>query len=154
MKQLKTPLSGIKTEIIALCDYASVSREGKLSINGIFDELRIQKFPGGIARAFLVATINGMPNHQYSLTLKVEGENDGSPRGEASKSPLKDLALKAVTSPNGKSNLVIELINLGFEKEGDYRFKIYAGNQEVGSTLLKVFQKSGEYSLNDIKLPN
>ena len=136
----------LKTEIIALCDYASVSREGKLSINGIFDELRIQKFPGGIARAFLVATVNGDPNTQYSLSLKVESKNGG-------KSPLKDLVLNAMTSANGKNNLIIELINLGFEKEGDYEFKIYTGNQEVGSTLLKVFQK-GKYSINDIKLPN
>ena len=137
----------LKTEIIALCDYASVSREGKLSINGIFDELRIQKFPGGIARAFLVATINGAPNVQYSLNLKVESENGG-------KSPLKDLTLNAITSSNGKNNLIIELINLGFEKEGDYRFKIYNKGQEVGSTLLKVFHQQGKYNINDIKLPN
>lgn len=137
----------LKAELIALCDYASVSREGKLSINGIFDELRVQKFPGGIARAFLVATINGTANHQYSLTLKVEKENNG-------KSPLRDLVLNTTTSLNGKSNFMIELINLGFEKEGDYRFKIYTDNQEVGSTLLKVFQKPGEYNLKNIKLPN
>ena len=122
----------LTTEIIALCDYASVSREGKLSINGIFDELRVQKFPGGIARAFLVATVNGTPNTQYSLNLKVESENGG-------KSPLKDLNLNAMTSPNGKNNLIVELVNLGFEKEGDYEFKIYNEDQEVGSTLLKVF---------------
>jgi len=143
----------LRTEIIALCDYASVSREGKLSINGIFDELRIQKFPGGIARAFLVATINGTPNAQYNLVLKVEGKNSDSPRGEANKSPLKDLTLSAMTSPNGKSNLMVELVNLGFEKEGDYYFKIYSGGKEIESTLLKVFQQ-GKYSLNEIKLPN
>ena len=137
----------LKTEIIALCDYASVSREGKLSINGIFDELRIQKFPGGIARAFLVATILGEPNKQYTLNLKVESKNGG-------KSPLKDLVLNALTSVNGKNNLMIELVNLGFEKEGDYLFKIYNGNEEVGSTLLKVFQGSGKYNINDLKLPN
>jgi hypothetical protein len=137
----------LKTEIIALCDYASVSREGKLSINGIFDELRVQKFPGGIARAFLVATINGMPNTQHSLTLKVESKSGG-------KNPLKDLTLNAMTSPNGKNNLMIELINLGFEKEGDYYFKIYDGRQEVGSTLLKVLPRELKYNLNDVKLPN
>ncbi len=136
----------LKTEIIALCDYASVSREGKLSINGIFDELRVQKFPGGIPRAFLVATINGTPNTQYKLNLKVEGKN-------GSKSPIDNLALDTMTAPNGKNNLVIELVNLGFEKEGDYLFKIYNREEEVGSTLLKVFDQK-KYSLNDIKLPN
>ena len=61
----------LKAEIIALCDYASVSREGKLSINGIFDELKLRNF-GGIARAFLVATINGTPSTQYKLNLKLK----------------------------------------------------------------------------------
>ena len=136
----------LKTEIIALCDYANVSREGKLNINGIFDELRVQKFPGGIARAFFVATVNGTPNTQYKLNLKVEGRNGG-------KSPIDNLALDAMTAPNGKNNLVIELVNLGFEKEGDYLFKIYNREEEVGSTLLKVFDQK-KYSLNDIKLPN
>lgn len=139
-------MKNLRTEIIALCDYASISREGKLSINGIFDEMRIGKFPGGISRAFLVATINGTPNTSYKLDLKVESENAG-------KSPLKDLVLNAMTSPNGKNNLVIELVNLGFEKEGDYQFKIYNGDQEVGSTMLKVINQ-GEEDLGKIKLPN
>ncbi|MEK7502289.1 MAG: hypothetical protein AAB609_02080 [Patescibacteria group bacterium] len=136
----------LKTEIIALCDYASVSREGKLSINGIFDELRVAQFPGGIARAFLVATINGTPSTQYKLNLKVESKGGG-------KSPVDSLALDTITAPNGKNNLVIELVNLGFEKEGDYLFKIYNREEEVGSTLLKVFDQK-KYSLSDIKLPN
>jgi hypothetical protein len=137
----------LKTEIIALCDYASVSREGKLSIGGIFDELRVQKFPGGIARAFLVATINGEPDTHYSLDLKVENESGG-------KSPLKDLSLNAVTSPNGKNNLIIELVNLGFEKEGDYKFKIYNKDEMVGSTLLRVYKHEDHSVSNNGRLPN
>jgi|WetSurMetagenome_2_1015567.scaffolds.fasta_scaffold03406_5 hypothetical protein len=144
----------LKTEIIALCDYANVSREGKLNINGIFDELRIQKFPGGIARAFLVATINGEPNTQYNLILKVKAENGSSPRGEEEETPLKDLNLNAMTSPNGKSNLMIELVNLGFKKEGTYRFIVMNQGKEAGATLLKVFQQTGKYNINDVKLPN
>ena len=137
----------LQTEIIALCDYASVSREGKLSINGIFDELRVRKFPGGIPRAFLVATINGTPNTSYKLDLKIESKNCG-------KSPINNLVLNAVTSPNGKNNLIIELVNLGFEKEGDYMFKIYNEEEEVGETLLKVIHQMEENNLNRVRVPN
>ena len=137
----------LHTEIIALCDYASISKEGKLSINGIFDELRVQTFPGGMARAFLVATINGTPNTQYKLTLKVEEKNGG-------KVPFNNLSLEAVTSPNGKNNLMIELLNLVFEKEGDYQFKIYHDNKEIGATLLKVFHFTGKIENKEEKLPN
>lgn len=43
----------LHTEIITLCDYALISREGKLSISGIFDELRVQKFPEVLHGLFL-----------------------------------------------------------------------------------------------------
>lgn len=118
----------LQTEIIALCDYATISREGKLSINGIFDELRVTNLPGGLARAFLVATVKGKPDTPYKLTIKLE-------RGEESKTLLN---MDIQTSPNGKHNMVVELVNLGFEKEGEYRFVIYHGDEEVASTLLKV----------------
>lgn len=140
-------MNKLRTEIIALCDYATVSREGKLSINGIFDELRVRKFPGGIPRAFLVATINGTPNTSYKLDLKIESKNGG-------KNPINNLVLNAMTSPNGKNNLIIELVNLGFEKEGDYQFKIYNEKEEVGSTLLKVIHQQQENNVNSIRLPN
>ena len=95
----------------------------------------------------MVATINGEPNTQYSLDLKAEGGNGG-------KTPLKNLTINALTSANGKNNLIVELINLGFEREGDYLFKIYNGKQEVGSTLLRVKQAQGKFNANDGQLPN
>ena len=137
----------LHTEIIALCDYANISREGKLSINGIFDELRVQNFPGGIARAFLVATINGAANTQYKLSLKVESKNGG-------KVPLNNLALDTVTGPNGKNNLLVELINLGFEQEGEYEFKIQNESKEIGSTLLKVIHATVNIGNKEERLTN
>lgn len=118
----------LHTEIITLCDYALISREGKLSINGIFDELRVQQFPGGIARAFFVATLRGKADTAYKLTIKTE----------SGKKVINTLNLDVRTSLNGKNNIILELVNLGFEKAGDYKFTIYSGTEEVGSTQLKV----------------
>jgi len=134
----------LHTEIIALCDYATVSREGKLSINGIFDELRVQKFPGGIARAFLVATLRGKPDTAYTLKLRVE--QNGKAKAEM------DLEIR--TSPNGKNNIITELVNVGFEEEGECRFLIMNGMEEIGATNLKVM--SVEQPLPEVKykLPN
>jgi len=137
----------LHTEIIALCDYANISREGKLSINGIFDELRVQNFPGGIARAFLVATISGSANTQYKLALKMESKN-------GAKVPLNNLALDTVTGPNGKNNLLVELVNLGFEEEGEYEFKIHNENKEIGSTLLKVIHATVNIGNREERMPN
>jgi len=137
----------LHTEIIALCDYANISREGKLSINGIFDELRVQQFPGGIARAFLVATINGAANTQYKLALTVESKS-------GRKAPLNNLSLDTVTGPNGKNNLLVELVNLGFESDGEYEFIIQNEGKEIGSTLLKVIHATTNIANKEERLPN
>jgi hypothetical protein len=130
------------TEIIALCDYATISREGKLSI-GIFDEIRVQEFPGGIARAFLVATVHGKANTHYKLKIAIMHQD----KAEGS------LDLEVQTSPNGKSNIITEFVNLAFKREGDYSFIITDGDTLVGQTNLKVIhaQKQNEVTY---KLPN
>lgn len=134
----------LHTEIITLCDYALISREGKLSISGIFDELRVQKFPGGIARAFFVATLQGDPDASYKLKIHTEY------RGKV----LNALDLDIHTSLNGKNNIILELVNLGFEEEGDYKFVIYHRKDEVGSTQLKVMNAEQQVQGLKYKLPN
>jgi hypothetical protein len=134
----------LHTEIITLCDYALISREGKLSINGIFDELRVQQFPGGIARAFFVATLRGKADTAYTLKISTE----------TGKKVLNTLNLDIRTSLNGKNNIILELVNLGFEKEGEYKFAIYNGSEEVGSTQLKVMATEQQQQEVKYKLPN
>jgi|ERR1700722_6210729 len=134
----------LHTEIITLCDYALISREGKLSINGIFDELRVQKFPGGISRAFFVATLRGEPDSAYSLKISTEN----------GKKVINTLNLDVRTALNGKNNIILELVNLGFEKEGEYKFVIYNGKEEVGSTQLKVMPADQPVQEVRYKLPN
>ncbi len=138
----------LKTDLIVLCDYALISQEGKLSINGIFDELRVQKFPGGFIDKYLVATIHGEPNTPYKLDVKLEKKN-------TEKNLLNPTSISPVTSANGKNNLVIRLANVGFEKEGEYRFVIYDGKNEVGSTLLRVMLlELGQLNQEIYKMPN
>ena len=134
----------LHTEIITLCDYALISREGKLSINGIFDELRVQKFPGGIARAFFVATLRGKADTAYQLKINTES------KGKV----INSLNLDIRTSLNGKNNIILELVNMGFEKEGEYKFVIYHNDDEVGSTQLKVMSAEQPTQEVKYKLPN
>ena len=136
----------LKTEIIALCDYALVAKDNKLSIMGIFDEFRAEKFPTGFIDKFLVATINGELSTPYKLIIELQRDNNGH-------NLLNPTNVNATTSSNGKNNLIIRLTNVGFEKEGDYYFKIYDGKDVVGSTHLKVI-KLGKTLEKNILLPN
>jgi hypothetical protein len=104
----------------------------------------VQKFPGGIARAFFVATLRGDADKAYTLTISTE----------SGKKVLNTLNLDVRTSLNGKNNIILELVNLGFEKEGDYKFVIKQGDSEVGSTQLKVMAAEQPSEGIKYKLPN
>lgn len=124
----------LKTEIIALSEYASIAQDNKVSIMGIFDELLVEKFPGGFVNKFLVATIIGEPGASYSLIVKLEKEGE-------KKNLLNPTMLNPKLSSSGKHNLVVALQQVGFETEGTYYFKLYAENEEIGSTKLEVKNK-------------
>ncbi len=121
----------LQTELVLLCDYATISREGKLSAMGIFEELRTTNPTAVLAKGFLVATLSGTPNTSYELNIKAEEKKQKT-------SVLPNLEVGVTTGPNGKSNLVIELVGVNFPKDGKYDFKLFSGRSEVGSTQLTV----------------
>ncbi len=121
----------LHTEIIALCEYAGVDQNGMLSIDGIFDELKSERFPSGFSDKYLVATINGEPDRDYKLIVQLEKDNNGH-------NLLNPTVVATRTGSNGKSHLIIKLQVVGFEKEGEYFFKIYDGSEDIGLTRLQV----------------
>ena len=46
-----------------LCDYASVSREGKLSMAGIFENINVRRLPTHHPLMFIVTNISGVNNN-------------------------------------------------------------------------------------------
>ena len=122
-------MKNVQTKLIAFCDYASISRENKLSVMGIFDEVRVTQLPGGIARAFFVAVLAGEPDASYQLTVT------GSIGKKIIFHPLQ---LNIQMSTNGQSNIVLDLVNIGFPEEGTYDFVIEQNKKQVGSTNVKV----------------
>jgi hypothetical protein len=124
----------IKVNLITLSDYASISREGKLSINGIFDKLNVSKFPTSLVRAFFVATISGDVLTEYKLELNF-------------KKGTKNLAtfnLNSMTGENGRNNMVVELVGLPIQEEGEYKFTLTHNKKELGSTGLEAMLKEGQ----------
>jgi len=123
----------LETELILLCDYALISKEGKLSALGIFEELRTTNPTAVLAKGFLVATLSGTPNTAYKLNIKAEHKVE-------KRSILPPLEMGVQTGPNGRSNLLLELVGITFPKEGIYDFKILSEKEEVGSTQLTVIK--------------
>lgn len=123
----------LTTEIIALCDYALVAQNNKPSIIGIFTELGVQQFPGGMFQAILFATVVGAEgNSNHKLTFKAVSEKG--------KEPFPPTELEAIFGSSGRSNITLNISNFVFPEPGEYKFSIYNGKEEVGSTTLQVFQ--------------
>lgn len=120
----------LTTELIALCDYAIVSQQNKISINGIFDFISIEKFPGGLSKFYLVATFKGLANSAPKLVITVSPD-------PIVKKPFKNMGQIKV-GPNGKSNLVLEINGLSFEKAGTYEFRIEQDGELISSIKLDV----------------
>lgn len=126
----------LQTEIMALCDYALVDQQGKLSIIGVFDFINVNSFPGGLPKAYFVTTIKGEPYTGYDFIIKVESQSK-------KEKPIQEFSIK--TNPSGKfgkSNLVLEIVNLAFKEPGDYQFVLYhkENNKEekIGSIELQI----------------
>lgn len=118
----------LKVNLITLSDYASVSREGKLSIDGIFDKLNVVAFPTTLIRAFFVATVSGDTFTEYKLDLSF-------------KKGAKEIAsfkLNSTTGENGKNNLIVELAGLPIEGEGEYKFSLMHNKKELAAAVLDV----------------
>lgn len=131
----------LRVNLITLSDYASISREGKLSINGIFDKLNVTKFPTTLVRAYFVATISGDSLTEYKLDLNFK---------KGSKN-IATFNLASMTGENGRNNMVVELVGLPIQEEGEYKFTLTHGKKELGSTTLEAIQKEGQVAE---KLPN
>lgn len=131
----------LKVNLITLSDYASISREGKLSINGIFDKLNVSKFPTSLVRAYFVATISGDSLTEYKLDLNFK---------KGSKN-LATFNLNSMTGENGRNNMVVELVGLPIQEEGEYELTLTHNKKELGSTTLEAILKEGQVAE---KLPN
>jgi len=131
----------LEVKLITLSDYATVSKEGKLTIAGIFDKLTVTKFPTTLIRAFFVATISGDAFKEYKLDLEVK-------KGTKQ---LASFQLNSVTGDNGRNNLVVEMNGVPIKDDGEYHFILSHKKKEIGrATLDAVYLESQTKT----KMPN
>jgi hypothetical protein len=131
-------MKALSTEIFTLCDYATVSREQKLSVIGIFDQFYVANVPTNWPKMFLVAVLSGETNKEYEITLKI------IPPGKTEQNfPDKDL--KVTLGPNGKANLITELVNFPLPLAGAYKVEILEQSKKVGSLEFKVNKTTATY---------
>ena len=127
----------MKITLAVLADYANITREGKLNIMGIFDVVHSKSFP--------------MAHPQMQLVMRFEF--GGAEAGETKKIGIQLMDADGkklfvlggdITLGPGRSgevtrtNHILTMNMMKFEKPGDYIFNIHAGDELQAQVPLKV----------------
>lgn len=121
-----------------LADYANISREGKLNIMGIFEQIHAQQFPATHPQLHLVIRLEATPFEIGQHTLTLAFIDDDAHEVFAIRAGL------AIPESQAGQNIIAPSIftlnALAFPKAGMYEFVIMVDEQELGRVPLRVAQ--------------
>lgn len=134
----------MRLTILLAADYANMTREGKLNVMGIFNDIYATTFPARHSSMHLVAKLMaelGEYGTSRNFTVKLL-DADGS--------SVFDLSgqFQVPTGRQGRKpevNLIFELKDLIFPKEGIYQFVLLVDKDHKGELTLYV---------NKVEMPN
>lgn len=126
-----------KLNFLFLCNEAFVGEGNKLSIIGIFKNIRLGKIPGIYLKCVLVGGFTVLTKTARSLDIDVRLIG---PDGQPVAAPVPPFSLPPAgeRTAAGDVNFTLELGNLKFEKEGDYKFEVKVGGEPLGEYKFRV----------------
>lgn len=127
----------MKLNLFLAADYANITREGKLNVMGIFNDIYAQSFPARHSSMHLVAKLGaelGEYGQTRDFTVKLLDEDANQ---------IFDLSgqFQVPTGKQGRKpevNLILELKDLVFPKEGIYQFVLLVDKDHKGELSLYV----------------
>lgn len=137
-------MARLTTDIFVLCDHASVSQEQKLSIIGIFDQFFVKNLPTAWPKMYLVAVVHGEPGGEYPLTLKLVPP-------EKAEKEFPDKEFKIKLGPNGRANVMTELVNFPLQVAGVHKVQLLSGKDPVGEIEFRVNKTTATYGGQDLQ---
>jgi hypothetical protein len=123
---------GLKLELLVICDYAAVSRDNKLTIAGIFDEVYVNSTPAQHPKLYVVGVVLGKANSDYRVNLRIK-----DPKGK-DVFPVQEMDIKL--GPNGKTNLIAEIATMPLRTTGDYLVEIGSKGKVIGKKELSIVE--------------
>lgn len=127
----------MRVALFLAADYANITREGKLNVMGIFNDIYAQTFPARHPSMHLIAKLGaelGEYGQVRDFTVKLL-DADGN--------PIFDLSGQFQVPSGGQGrkpevNLILELKDLIFPKEGIYQFVLFVDKDHKGELSLYV----------------
>jgi hypothetical protein len=120
----------MKVDFLVICDHASVTREGKLNVVGIFKQIYVQRLPTRYLRFFAVAMVEGEMDKELEMKVQIV-------------SPVKEMVMPAQKGkvrfgPSGRAHLMFGIVNLPLKVTGEYKLQVFSGAKKIGETGFEV----------------
>ena len=122
---------------LGACDLASITREGKLNIIGIFRQIFVRQLPTSYVKFTIVAIVNGNENQSHGIKLQIT-----DPAGEQIMQQQVEVKIGAA----GSANLFFEIVNLPIKSTGNYNIQLFESKKEIGSSLVTVLKVNSSAS--------
>ena len=127
--------------ILALvCDEASIRADGKLDVNGIFNELGAPGFPAEQDRLTVVFVIEWATGEEGSQPLRADLIDDQDQMVLTIQGQTEVLS-RAADQPPAQTRVVMPLEHVVFPHPGRYRFRLRAGGQTALALPLFVAER-------------
>lgn len=129
-------MTDLKLELLLLCDYAILSKENKLSLLGIFDQIYVEKVPSQHLKMYLVGVLKGEPSSEVIIKFSIKDPQ----KNEILKTP----ELKIRFGENGLANLINEFGNFPIKEVGSYLIEVFTSDTKLGESKFVVLQVGGK----------
>lgn len=127
----------MEVKLALLADYANVTREGKLNLLGLFEQINAPRLPWTHPQMHLVLSLEATPA-EWETTKKIEIkllDADGNSKLNLNSN------LKVPRGQSGRNvsiNSILGINNLKFDNTGDYAFHIIIGEDDKKTIPLRV----------------
>lgn len=132
----------MEVTLAVICDYANLSRDGKLNILGVFNGIEAPALPISVAQLFIVVSTEAGPTEagqEFPFELVLWAQD-----GQEIFRVDQRLQFPATTYPGEhvSNNQIIAVAGLPFREAGDYAFHVRIGGLDRRTISLRVNDRS------------
>ena len=127
--------NNIKLNFLHVCDYASLDRDGKLNILGIFKNISVAKIPSVHPQLFIVTNITVFKHGSFKEIIRIVDDKDNEII-----MPLKFNLIFPSSKKKKQAELgvIARVNNLRLSKTGNYKVQVYIDKRLIGETSITV----------------
>jgi hypothetical protein len=130
----------VDVNLATLADYADLSKDNKLNILGVFQEINTRTFPVTVPHMYAVLSCEAEPT-EYGKKLSIRVvllDEDNDANEVLALEGLAEIAEPKHSFDRVTMNQVVGLSFVQFKHPGNYRFAFFVEGEEIASVPLRV----------------